>query len=62
MQPTTLTNFEVFEKMDRYGLALIEQPFSEEDLLAHAELQARVSTPVCLDESIHSVTMAASGA
>ena len=50
--------FEVFEKMDRYGLALIEQPFSEEDLLAHAELQARVSTPVCLDESIHSVTMA----
>jgi O-succinylbenzoate synthase len=48
----------VFEKMDRYGLALIEQPFPEEDLLAHAELQARLSTPVCLDESIHSVTMA----
>ena len=50
--------FKVFEKMERYGLALIEQPFPEEDLLAHAELQARLSTPVCLDESIHSVTMA----
>ena len=50
--------FKVFEKLERYGLALIEQPFPEEDLLAHAELQARVSTPVCLDESIHSVTMA----
>ena len=49
---------EVFEKMDRYGLALIEQPFPEEDLLAHTELQARLSTPVCLDESIDSVTMA----
>ena len=48
----------VFEKMDRYGLALIEQPFREDDLLAHAELQARLSTPVCLDESIDSVAMA----
>ena len=48
----------VFEKMDRFGLALIEQPFQEDDLLAHAELQARVSTPICLDESIDSVTMA----
>jgi len=48
----------IFEDMDRFGLALIEQPFPEEDLLAHAELQARLSTPVCLDESIDSVTMA----
>jgi len=48
----------VFEKMDRFGLVLIEQPFPEDDLLAHAELQARVSTPVCLDESIDSITMA----
>ena len=48
----------VFQNMDRYGLVLIEQPFPEEDIQAHAELQARVSTPVCLDESIHSVTMA----
>ncbi len=48
----------IFEKMDRYGLVLIEQPFPEDDLLAHAELQARLSTPVCLDESIDSVVMA----
>jgi O-succinylbenzoate synthase len=48
----------IFEDMDQFGLVLIEQPFPEEDILAHAELQARVSTPVCLDESIDSVTMA----
>ena len=48
----------IFEQMDQYELVLIEQPYPEEDLLAHADLQARVSTPVCLDESIDSVTMA----
>ena len=48
----------IFEDMDRFGLMLIEQPFTEEDIQAHAELQARLSTPVCLDESIDSVTMA----
>ncbi len=44
--------------MDRFALMLIEQPFPEEDIQAHAELQAQVSTPVCLDESIRSVPMA----
>jgi O-succinylbenzoate synthase len=48
----------IFEDMDRFGLILIEQPFPDEDILAHAELQARVSTPICLDESIDSVTTA----
>lgn len=41
-------------KLDRLGLLLIEQPFSEDDLLLHAELQRRIDTPVCLDESITS--------
>jgi O-succinylbenzoate synthase len=48
----------IFEDMDRFDLMLIEQPFPEEDIQAHAELQARVTTPICLDESIDSVTMA----
>ncbi len=48
----------IFKDMDRFALMLIEQPFPEEDIQAHAELQAQVSTPVCLDESIRSVTMA----
>ena len=48
----------VFEEMDDLQLQLIEQPFEAEDLETHATLQARLSTPVCLDESIDSVTMA----
>ncbi len=38
-------------ELDRLGLLLIEQPFPEDDLLLHAELQHRIETPVCLDES-----------
>ncbi len=52
------TQSKIFEDMDRFNMMLIEQPFQEDDLQAHAELQARVSTPICLDESIDSVTMA----
>ncbi|HSH46617.1 MAG TPA: o-succinylbenzoate synthase [Longimicrobiales bacterium] len=40
--------------LDRFGLMLVEQPFPEDDLLLHAELQQRMETPVCLDESITS--------
>jgi O-succinylbenzoate synthase len=42
----------IFEAMDDFGLLLIEQPLAEDDLLDHAKLQARLKTPICLDESI----------
>ncbi len=45
---------EVFEELDGFGLLMIEQPFEEDELLAHAALQRRLETPVCLDESISS--------
>ena len=45
--------------LDRFGLLLIEQPLPEEDLLGHAELQRRLRTPICLDESITSARAAA---
>ena len=32
----------------------IEQPLAHDDLLDHARLQALITTPICLDESIHS--------
>jgi O-succinylbenzoate synthase len=41
-------------ELDRYGLDYIEQPLHHEDLVRHAELQKRLSTPICLDESIRS--------
>jgi O-succinylbenzoate synthase len=46
-------------KLDEFGLLLIEQPLDEEDLLGHAELARRITTPVCLDESIVSARAAA---
>ena len=42
----------VFEAMDSMRLLLIEQPLAEDDLLDHAALQKRLSTAICLDESI----------
>jgi O-succinylbenzoate synthase len=41
--------------LDEVGLTMIEQPFEPHDLLAHARLQQRLSTPICLDESVETV-------
>jgi O-succinylbenzoate synthase len=38
---------------------MIEQPLAYDDLREHAILQRRMRTPICLDESIHSVAAAA---
>ncbi|MBI5568159.1 MAG: o-succinylbenzoate synthase, partial [Chloroflexi bacterium] len=45
----------LFEAMDEYGLLLIEQPFGWDDIYEHSKLQPHLKTPICLDESIHSV-------
>jgi o-succinylbenzoate synthase len=49
----------VLERLDRFGLMMIEQPFPPDELLAHARLQAQLSTAICLDESITSAELAA---
>lgn len=41
--------------LDEFGLIMIEQPLHRDDLVRHAELQRRLSTPICLDESITDV-------
>jgi O-succinylbenzoate synthase len=40
--------------LDELGLLLIEQPLAEDDLWDHSQLQAKLHTPICLDESITS--------
>ncbi len=40
-------------KLDPFRLTMIEQPLSDSDIVRHAELQRRLATPLCLDESIH---------
>ena len=44
--------------LDEFDLLLIEQPFSAEQLLAHAHLQERLRTAICLDESVGSAVEA----
>ncbi len=40
--------------LDEFDLLMLEQPLDPDDLLGHAELQGRLETPICLDESITS--------
>lgn len=42
-------------KLDEFQLLMIEQPFGQEDYFEHAQLQKKLTTPICLDESIHSL-------
>lgn len=54
----SLADRPLFEKLDRLGLAMIEQPLGWDDLRRHAELQRVLATPICLDESITGVDRA----
>ncbi|HWM38629.1 MAG TPA: o-succinylbenzoate synthase [Streptomyces sp.] len=56
----TLADARHLRKLDAFGLLLIEEPLEEDNLRAHARLQHQLTTPVCLDESIHSARDAAS--
>lgn len=48
----TLADTRTWQALDEYGLDYAEQPLAHDDLLDHAELQRRIRTPLCLDESI----------
>jgi O-succinylbenzoate synthase len=48
----TLADLSLFQTLDRFGLAMVEQPLAHDDLLDHSKLQRSIDTPVCLDESI----------
>lgn len=54
----SLNDAELLAKLDPHDLLLIEQPLDYDDVMDHATLQARIKTPVCLDESIHTVRIA----
>jgi O-succinylbenzoate synthase len=55
----SLEDAEHLAGLDEFDLVLIEQPLPEEQLLGHAKLARRLATPICLDESILSATVAA---
>jgi len=53
----TLADTALFRALDRHRLAMIEQPLADDgmSLVAHAELQRQLETPICIDESGHSL-------
>jgi len=50
----TLEDLPILQELDQFDLMMIEQPLAHDDIIDHARLQARLKTPICLDESIHS--------
>ena len=44
--------------LDEFELLMIEQPLAHDDLVDHAELQRRLRTPICLDESVPTLAAA----
>jgi O-succinylbenzoate synthase len=51
----TLADIDHLRQLDAFGLMMVEQPLSYTDIVEHATLQHAMTTPVCLDESIHSL-------
>ena len=48
-------HMQALRALDELNLMMIEQPLADDDIVDHARLQAELATPICLDESIHSV-------
>lgn len=51
----TMTNWSALKALDDYDLLLIEQPLFDDDVVLHSEIARELRTPICLDESIHSL-------
>jgi O-succinylbenzoate synthase len=52
------TDTPLLKQLDDYNLLMIEQPLAPGDLVDHSKLQRELRTPICLDESIVSLTNA----
>lgn len=54
----TLDDAALLARLDPFDLLLVEQPLDYDDVMDHAALQKTIKTPICLDESIHTVRIA----
>jgi O-succinylbenzoate synthase len=50
----TLADADRLKQLDDFYLMMIEQPLAHDDIIDHAVLQAKLDTPICLDECIRS--------
>ena len=48
----TLSDAAHLKQLDDFNLMMIEQPLSHDDIIDHAQLQAQLDSPICLDECI----------
>ena len=51
----TMADWRRLQALDDLDLLLIEQPLFDDDIVLHSEIARELKTPVCLDESIHSL-------
>jgi o-succinylbenzoate synthase len=58
----TMANWRRLQALDDLDLLLIEQPLFDDDIVLHSEISRELRTPICLDESIHSLRDARSAA
>lgn len=54
----TLADADRLKALDEFYLMMIEQPLAHDEIIDHAELQAKLQTPICLDECIRSAHQA----
>ena len=54
----TLADLDHLRELDEFDLLMIEQPLEHDDLIDHAQLQSKLSTSICLDESITGIKRA----
>ncbi len=50
----TLDDADRLQALDEFYLMMIEQPLAHDEIIDHVPLQARLKTPICLDECIRS--------
>ncbi len=53
-----LSDLGSLQDLDELNLMMLEQPLQHDDLLRHADLQEKLATPICLDESISGIDRA----
>ena len=51
-----LSDADHLAQLDAFNLLMIEQPLAHDDIYEHGQLQARLKTRVCLDESVKSAS------
>ena len=53
-----MEDWPLLKQLDAFYLMMIEQPLGWDDIYSHVELQKRLTTPICLDECVHTLEQA----